>query len=64
MVDKLVVVDIAPKESVHQADRRLVFSHMAELDIDKRISEAGNVHTLRAQLLKEWEDIVPVSIVP
>ncbi len=56
-----MVVDIAPNDSKNKADTDLFTSLMSKVDLDARMEKAGNVHTLRAQLMKEWEDIIPVS---
>ncbi|CDS39554.1 abhydrolase domain containing protein 11 [Echinococcus multilocularis] len=58
MINRLVVVDIAPNISPNRASTGLFLSLMNHVDT-RRMTCAGSVHTLRARLMEEWKEAVP-----
>ncbi|VDD75166.1 unnamed protein product [Mesocestoides corti] len=59
MIDRLVVVDIAPHLSPNKANTNLLVSLMSHVDLDARMAGCRNIYDLRAQLMEEWKDTVP-----
>ncbi|VDM16427.1 unnamed protein product [Hydatigera taeniaeformis] len=58
MINSLAIVDIAPSISPNMADTNFLVSLMSRVDAE-RMASARNLHTLRACLMKEWEEAVP-----